>query len=105
MKLKELSEQAYYEQIDLADIRKHINPLPDADQALVNSAVQFAEATFKRQQNSLADFELLTRNEKIDYYAAVCGVRERYHKDGNYANVIGFHFLLHQLQRSIINQT
>lgn len=105
MKLKELSELASTEQIDLADIRKHINALPGADQALVNAAIQFAETTFVRQQKSLAEFELLTRDEKINYYAGVCGMREQYHKDGNWPNVIGFHFLLHQLQRSIFSQT
>lgn len=104
MKVKELSELASKEQIDLANIRKHMNALPDSDQALVNAAIQFAEATFARQQKSLAEFERLNRDEKINYYAGVCGMREQYHKDGNWPNAIGFHFLLHQLQRSIFNQ-
>lgn len=101
MRLKELSEQASTEQIDLADIRKHVNALPDSDQVLVNSAIQFAETTFTRQQKSLFDFEQLSRDEKISYYVSVCNIREQYLRSGDWANVIAFHFLAHQLQRSI----
>ncbi|WP_290654454.1 hypothetical protein [Idiomarina sp.] len=99
MKLKELSELASTEQIDLADIRKHINALPDSDQALVISAIQAAEATFTRQQYSLANFLSLTRDEQASYFAAVCKMREYYFNAGDWPQVIGFHFLIHQLQR------
>ena len=101
MKLKELSELASTEQIDLADIRKHINALPDPDQALVTAAIHSAEELFRRQQQSLANFLSLSRNEQASYFAAVCQMREYYFNAGDWPQVIGFHFLIHQLQRSI----
>jgi len=101
MKLKELSEQAYNEQIDLADIRKHINALPDDEQALVTAAIHSAEELFRRQQQSLANFLSLSRNEQASYFAAVCQMRAYYFNAGDWPQVIGFHFLLHQLQRAM----
>lgn len=101
MKLKELSELAYYEQIDLADIRKHINALPDADQASITAAIHSVEEVFRRQQHSLANFLSLSRDEQASYFAAVCKMREYYFNAGDWPQVIGFHFLIHQLQRAM----
>lgn len=99
--VEELSEQAYKELIDLADIRKHINSLPDADQASITAAIHSAEDVFQRQQNSLANFLSLSRNEQASYFAAVCQMREYYFNAGDWPQVIGFHFLIHQLQRAM----
>ena len=101
MKLKDLSEQAYKEIIDLADIRKHINALPDADQASVIAAIYSAEEVFQRQQKSLSDFLSLSRNEQVSYFADICKTCEHHFNSGDWSQVIGFHFLIHQLQRAI----
>lgn len=99
MKLKELSEQAYKELIDLADIRMHINALPDADQASVIGAIYSAEEVFQRHQKSLANFLSLSRNEQVSYFADICKICEHHFNSGDWPQVIGFHFLIHQLQR------
>lgn len=101
MKLKELSELASTEQIDLADIRKQINALPDADQASINAAIYSAEEVFQRQQKSLTHFLSISRNEQVSYFADICKICEHHFNSGDWSQVIGFHFLVHQLQRAI----
>lgn len=101
MKLKELSEQAYKELIDLADIRKQINALPDADQASVIAAIYSAEEVFQRQQKSLTHFLSISRDEQVNYFADICKICEHHFNSGDWPHVIGFHFLIHQLQRAI----
>ena len=101
MNVEELSEQAYKELIDLADIRKQINALPDADQASVIAAIYSAEEVFQRQQKSLDNFLSLSRNEQVSYFSDICKICEHHFNRGDWSQVIGFHFLVHQLQRAI----
>ena len=101
MKLKELSEQAYKELIDFADIRKQINALPDAEQASVIAAIYSAEEVFQRQQKSLTHFLSISRDEQVNYFADICKICEHHFNNHDWPQVIGFHFLIHQLQRAI----